>query len=685
MQKTHLIHARWERMDRQSSESAMDTLQTKRLLGSVANLYQESNNDKQRTFPTLEREPNKPMRTRPSTTQETTTAVSQHSIKIGCAAAFWGDTETAAAQLLRHADLDYLVFDYLAEITMSIMAGMRLKDPASGFATDFVSNIMAPLLPDIAAKGTRIITNAGGVNPHSCASAIRQLIEQAGLELKVAVVSGDDLMPMLPELQQQNIQEMFSAAALPSSLVSVNAYLGAPGIVAALQAGADIVITGRVVDSALVLGPLVHEFGWGWEEYDKLAQGSLAGHIIECGAQCTGGNFTDWDSVPDYHNMGFPIVECTADGNFTVTKPEDTGGLVTCATVAEQLVYEIGDPNAYYLPDVICDFTAVQLQQQSTNRVYVSGAKGRGPTDQYKVSATYPDGFRLTASFVLAGIDAPAKAHKVSSALLRKASALFASKGMADFSRSHVELLGTEATYGANARIQNCREVVVKIAASHRDKRALALFSREIAQCATGMAPGITGLVGGRAKVSPVIRLFSFLLAKSSVPVKMQLDETSHEIDLDSANHAVGEPLDASTPASVTGNQDAATPYTVPLVQLAWARSGDKGDHANIGVIARQPEYLPYINAALSPQSVGQYMAHCFDGEPTVRAWPLPGIQAINFLLENSLGGGGICSLRIDPQGKAYAQQLLDFPVPVSAAIYQQLQVHTQDQEDQSA
>jgi hypothetical protein len=591
------------------------------------------------------------------------------SIRIGCASAFWGDTSTAAEQLVNHGKLDYLVFDYLAEVTMSILAVQRMKDPTQGYARDFV-DVMTPLLPAVKAQGMKVISNAGGMNVGACRDALQAAAVAAGITLRIAVVEGDDLTARQGEFREAGITEMESGTPFPSMLVSMNAYLGAPAVAEALKQGADIVITGRGVDSAVALGPMMHEFGWSATDYDKLAQGSLAGHVIECGAQCTGGNFTDWETVSDgYENMGFPFVDIREDGSFLVGKPAGTGGAVTIGTVGEQMLYEIGDPRAYLLPDVRCDFTTATLTQVGPDSVLVQGARGFVPPDTYKVSGTTPRGNRITATFLMGGRDAPAKAARVAQALISKCEKLFEAKGWGPFGETNVELLGAETMYGPNARAGALatREVVVKIAAKHREKAALVLFSKELAQAATGMAPGLTGYFGGRPSVQPVVQLWSCKVPKRDVAITVDFEGVRTPVTVEE-----GAPFDPATltpqPAGETWTPGADA-VNVPLIKLAIARSGDKGDHGNVGVMARDPAYLPYIRTALSEQRVAAYFAHLIAANGSVSRWELPGSNSFNFLLRYALGGGGIASLRTDPQGKCFAQMLLDIDIPVPPAV----------------
>ncbi len=587
--------------------------------------------------------------------------MSERTIRIGGAAGFWGDSSIAAPQLVR-AGVDYLVFDYLAEITMSILARAKAKDPAAGYATDFASVVMPTIVREAAERGTKIVANAGGVNPAACRDAVLAVAEKAGVALNIAVVEGDDLMPMADDLRAAGAAEMFTGAALPERLMSMNAYLGAGPIAAALGAGADVVITGRCVDSALVLGPLVHEFGWAADDWDRLAQGSLAGHVIECGAQATGGLFTDWEAVPRWEDIGYPIAECRADGSFDITKPDDTGGLITPATVSEQLLYEIGDPGAYLLPDVTCDFRNVTIEPAGVDRVRVTGARGRPPSDSYKVSATWLDGYRANALLMIGGIDADRKARRVAEAILTRTRRIFAARNLGDYRRTSVEVLGAEDSYGPHARVSRPREVILKIAAHHDDRTALEIFAREVAPSATSMSPGITGMGGGRPKVTPVVRLFSLLVPKDRVESAVRLVDETIPVGPPpgEAEAPPAEPVEPGPAEPATGET-----VTVPLFAIAHGRSGDKGDSANIGIRARKLDYLPLLRAVLTEEAVAGWFAHVLNG--SVTRWELPGIGAFNFLLTEVLDGGGIASLRHDPQGKAYAQMLLDMPVEVPA------------------
>lgn len=589
-------------------------------------------------------------------------------VRIGCASAFWGDTNTAAAQLLQLGKLDYLVFDYLAEITMSILAAKRLKDPNEGYANDFVEHVMAPLLPEICRQGVKVVANAGGVNPLACKAALEAAALKAGVELTVAVVLGDDLIPRRAEFS--DLVDWETGAPAPANLLSLNVYLGAIPIAQALAAGADIVITGRCVDSAVVLGPLMHAFGWAADDYDRLAAGSVAGHIVECGAQCNGGNFTDWESVqPGFADMGFPIVECSADGSFVVTKPDGTGGVVSVLTVLEQMLYEIGDPRAYLLPDVTCDFTGVRLEAIGDHRVRVTGARGTAPTAQYKASATFPAGMRCAALFMIGGIDAAKKGRASATAIIDKVQRQLREQGLGDFTGVDIHCIGAEESYGPHARpgAAATREVVVKIAVQHPSARAMKLFSREIAQAATAMAPGYTGYFGaGRPEANMIPKLFSTLIAKDRVAIEVVVGDRRFPVPVPTAG--------GHSPAPKASDDGALPAFdgeivTVPLIRLAVARSGDKGDHANIGVAAREARFLPYIRAELSAERVRGWFQHLLRPDSTVERWDLPASMSLNFLLRHALGGGGAASLRTDPQGKAFAQMLLDCPIPVPRAL----------------
>ena len=591
-------------------------------------------------------------------------------IRIGGAGGFLGDSSVAAPQLLRAGNLDYMILDYLAEATMAPLGQLKRSRPDQGYARDFTEWVWKDNLREFKAQGVRVVTNAGGVNPEACRERMERIAADAGLSFRIAIVSGDDLIDRVPGFAAAGTTEMFGGHAFPdpAKVWTANAYLGGAPIAAALAAGADVVITGRVVDSALTLGPLMHEFGWTADDHDRLSAGSLAGHVIECGAQATGGLFTDWEEVPDWAHIGYPIIECHADGDFVVTKPEGTGGLVSVAAVTEQILYEVGDPQAYALPDVVCDFSQVRVEPAGEGRVRVTGATGYPPTGKLKTCVTYEKGFRFIGIMPVVGRDAARKARAQADAVILRVNEMLRDRNLPPLRDTRVELLGTEASYGAQANpaLAATREVIARIGAEHDDEGALAIMMREFDSPTTSMSVGSTGWFGARPTISPVAQVFSLLVPGDEVTATVALDERRIEV----ASPAPATPFDPGMIVRPVGKDAVAGEaelVDVPLIDVAWARSGDKGDAFNVGVIARRPELLPWIRAALTEDAVRAFFAHEFDGasHPAVRRYDVPGMNAINVHCIQSLGGGQFASLRLDPLAKGKAQQLLDMVIPV--------------------
>ena len=588
------------------------------------------------------------------------------SIRIGGASGFWGDSVVATPQLLNNNNLNFIVYDYLAEITMSIMARARTKDPKQGYALDFVSSVLKLNLRQIAEQKVKILSNAGGVNPEACAEAIREMIADQKLDLKVAVVLGDDLIDRKDEFD--NIKEMYSNIDFPSKdkIASINAYLGAFPIAEALQNGADIVITGRSVDSAVTLAACIYSFGWLDSDYDKLASGSLAGHIIECGTQSTGGNFTDWELVSEnLHHIGYPIVEIDDSGEFNCTKSQKTSGLVNFGTVAEQMLYEIGDPQAYILPDVICDFSQVKIKELDKDVVRVTGANGYPAPKHYKVCATYADGFRAGHLCSFVGIDAAKKARTYGEAIFNRSRLIMRMMNIPDFDETSIEILGDNSQYSQGGGNSNNREVVLKFAAKHQDIRAVGIMLKESVGLGLATPPGLSGFVGGRPKPSPIIRLFSFLIDKKNLNITINDGNSSKSFeDADPEKFDLNSISRSEAPIARINDDKY---VDVPLVKIAYGRSGDKGNKANIGIISRDEKFYPIISNYLTEDVVKKCFAKFLKGN--VEKFYLPGSNALNFVLDDVLGGGGPASLRNDPQGKAYAQILLDEIIPVPKSL----------------
>jgi hypothetical protein len=454
--------------------------------------------------------------------------VAMKTIRIACGQGFWGDWLEAPVRLIEGGPVDYLVLDYLAEVTMSIMQKQKSRNPKAGFATDFVA-LMDRILPQVVAKNVRVIANAGGVNPHACAEAVRMVAAKHGLtsQLRIGIVAGDDILGRIDELMAaghtfENLDTGEPLANVRDRLQSANVYFGAQPIVEALRQGAHIIITGRCTDTGLALAPCIYEFGWATDDWHRLAAGTIAGHIIECGAQCTGGNsLVDWETTPDYANIGFPIVEMHEDGTFVVTKHPNTGGRVTVATVKEQLVYEMGDPTNYITPDCIADFTTIQLAQADIDRVRVWGIQGRPATEFYKVSASYFAGYKAVGSLIYAWPDAYAKARRADAMLRQRLHDL----GL-HFDEIWTEYVGVGGCHGLQLSGEPPRdlpEVVLRVAVRSSDQASVERFTKELAPLALNGPPTVTGFGSGRPKVEEVVAYFPTLIPKAVVTPDVQL------------------------------------------------------------------------------------------------------------------------------------------------------------------
>jgi len=451
----------------------------------------------------------------------------QHRIvRVAAGQGFWGDWLDAPRRQVEGGAVDYLMLDYLAEVTMSILQKQKERDPRMGYARDFIG-AMESVLPAVVERGVRVVANAGGVNPLSCAHALLDVANQRGAsgKLKVGVVTGDDLLPRLDELIASghplaNMDTGELLDAVRDRVLSANAYIGSVPIVEALERGANVVVTGRSTDTALTMAPLRYEFGWAADDWDRLAAGIIAGHIIECGAQCSGGNcLYDWRNVPDLANVGYPIVEASADGSFVVTKHPGTGGWINVPSVTEQLVYEMGDPRSYITPDVVADFSSIRLAPDGENRVRVFGIAGRPATDKLKVSIAYRAGFKAVGSLVYAWPDAFEKAQLADRVLRERLDRM-----ELRFDQILTEFVGVSAAHGPlTVSTGEAPEVQWRIGVRGSDKRAVERFTREIAPLVLNGPPTVTGFAGGRPKVEEIVAYWPALVDKSVVHTKVEI------------------------------------------------------------------------------------------------------------------------------------------------------------------
>lgn len=585
-------------------------------------------------------------------------------VRIANAGGYWGDDPEALYRQVTGGPIDYVTSDFLAEITMVILHRQRARNPQAGFAYDFIHQLK-PALQVIAERGITVIVNAGGINPQGCAEAVATLCQEAGIELPIGVVSGDNILDRLGELETQGVcldhmDGVRRYAEVRGHVVAANVYLGARPVVEALQRGARIIVTGRTTDAALILAPLVHEFGWRWDDWNRIAAGVVAGHILECGAQATGGNFTDWESLPSMLDMGYPIVEANADGSFVVTKHPRTGGAVTCATVTEQLLYEIGDPSAYLTPDVSVDFTSLDLRAEGADRVRVANVRGAPPPPTLKASVVYSDGFKAVGTSLISGPNVIAKGNRLAEMLFHR---------LGDYLERRVDCVGYRGCWGGAAANVEPNEAVFRVGVRDRDRRKIERFANHFLAFGLQAPPGF-GIFAGRPDVQEALGFWPALVPRELVTAHVDViaGARREQCEVPMALRGAGraEARAAAARASVAPRSPQST-KRIRLSQIAFARSGDKGDHANIGVAARTDAAFAFLRNALTAERVKEYFADLVRGD--VVRYELPNLRAFNFMLHNALGGGGTLSLRVDHQGKTLAQGLLQMEIDAPEGV----------------
>jgi hypothetical protein len=598
-------------------------------------------------------------------------------IRIANAGGYWGDDPAALRrQVLDGPSPDVIGIDYLAEVTMSILQKQRQRDPAAGYARDFVAQL-EPLLPEILARRIRIITNAGGVNPAACAEAVAGLARARGLNLRIALVEGDDITERVEALRAEgiNFRNMDTGESLGSAQVlSAHAYFGALPLVEALRADPDIVLCGRVTDTGLTLAPLVHAFGWAWDDWDRLAGGIVAGHLLECGAQATGGNFTDWRKVPSFLELGYPIAEAEADGSFVLTKHPGSGGLVTRATAREQLLYEMGHPRSYLTPDVIADFTSIQLSADGPNRVRVHGMRGRPPTDLLKASLALADGFKVSGSLIISGPGARAKAEAFADILWTRCRRELVRADLPHLDDTCTEFVGDDATHRGLTPHHEPSEILLRLSAQAETRAPLEVFRKLLPALILSGPPGVA-VTGGAPVISDIVSYWPALIPQASAQPRVRILEERgtgrlEEVSLTRLEWPVtgGNPSDPGPPEDPWDWEDEGGPKVrVPLLKIAHARSGDKGDTANIGLLGRSPQCYAWLRDQVTAERVKTWFASICLGK--VVRHTVPSLWALNFLLEEALGGGGTRSLFLDAQGKTLAQALLRCEVEIPESL----------------